>query len=140
MTYVAKLPVLRWLFFKLTIVQIGIARLSAHNLSLAFAIRRACYGSGVVRVVTVSAKLLKPVCTGEVSERFKEHAWKACVGEILPWVQIPPSPPLPLFCCIYRSWCLSWCLLCTGFPPVIGGKEACRHVQARQWLRQRNSR
>ena len=30
---------------------------------------------------------------GEVSERFKEHAWKACVGEILPWVQIPPSPP-----------------------------------------------
>ena len=34
-------------------------------------------------------------CTarGEVSERFKEHAWKACVGEILPWVQIPPSPP-----------------------------------------------
>ncbi len=30
---------------------------------------------------------------GEVSERLKEHAWKACVGEILPWVQIPPSPP-----------------------------------------------
>src|SRR5262249_15763389 len=23
----------------------------------------------------------------------KEHAWKACVGEILPWVRIPPSPP-----------------------------------------------
>src|SRR5438445_8165865 len=46
-----------------------------------------------VRVLTVSAKLLKPICTGEVSERFKEHAWKACVGEILPWVQIPPSPP-----------------------------------------------
>jgi hypothetical protein len=34
---------------------------------------------------------------GEVSERFKEHAWKACVGEILPWVQIPPSPPYPSF-------------------------------------------
>jgi hypothetical protein len=31
---------------------------------------------------------------GEVSERFKEHAWKACVGEILPWVRIPPSPPV----------------------------------------------
>src|SRR5882762_145739 len=30
---------------------------------------------------------------GEVSERFKEHAWKACVGETQPWVQIPPSPP-----------------------------------------------
>ena len=46
-----------------------------------------------VRVLTISAKLLEPICTGEVSERFKEHAWKACVGEILPWVQIPPSPP-----------------------------------------------
>ena len=30
---------------------------------------------------------------GEMSERFKEHAWKACVGEILPWVRIPLSPP-----------------------------------------------
>jgi hypothetical protein len=28
-----------------------------------------------------------------MSERFKEHAWKACVGEILPWVRIPLSPP-----------------------------------------------
>jgi hypothetical protein len=28
-----------------------------------------------------------------VSERFKEHAWKACVGETRPWVRIPPSPP-----------------------------------------------
>ena len=46
-----------------------------------------------VRVRSVSAKLLWPVDSGEVSERFKEHAWKACVGEILPWVQIPPSPP-----------------------------------------------
>src|SRR5258708_27721687 len=48
---------------------------------------------GRVRVLSVSAKLLGPVHSGEVSERFKEHAWKACVGEILPWVQIPPSPP-----------------------------------------------
>jgi hypothetical protein len=30
---------------------------------------------------------------GEVSERLKELASKASVGEILPWVQIPPSPP-----------------------------------------------
>src|SRR6202795_709607 len=30
---------------------------------------------------------------GEVSERFKEHAWKACVGETQPWVRSPPSPP-----------------------------------------------
>src|SRR5580704_1421927 len=37
--------------------------------------------------------LLKARRRGEVSERFKEHAWKACVGETLPWVRIPPSPP-----------------------------------------------
>jgi hypothetical protein len=49
--------------------------------------------SGDVRALTVSAKLLRLICSGEVSERFKEHAWKACVGEILPWVRIPPSPP-----------------------------------------------
>src|SRR5260370_34214186 len=30
---------------------------------------------------------------GEVSERLKELASKASVGETLPWVQIPPSPP-----------------------------------------------
>src|SRR5690606_6882987 len=30
---------------------------------------------------------------GEMSEWFKEHAWKACVGETLPWVRIPLSPP-----------------------------------------------
>src|SRR5215472_4886534 len=28
-----------------------------------------------------------------MSEWLKEHAWKACVGETLPWVRIPPSPP-----------------------------------------------
>src|SRR4030095_13543913 len=30
---------------------------------------------------------------GEMSEWLKEHAWKACVGETLPWVRIPLSPP-----------------------------------------------
>jgi hypothetical protein len=25
---------------------------------------------------------------------LKEHAWKACVGETLPWVRIPLSPPV----------------------------------------------
>jgi hypothetical protein len=30
---------------------------------------------------------------GEVSERLNEHAWKACVGETLPRVRIPLSPP-----------------------------------------------
>ena len=30
---------------------------------------------------------------GEVAERFKAHAWKACVQETVPRVRIPPSPP-----------------------------------------------
>ena len=30
---------------------------------------------------------------GEVSERSKEHAWKACVRATVPWVRIPLSPP-----------------------------------------------
>ena len=34
---------------------------------------------------------------GEVSERLKEHAWKACVLETVPWVRIPPSP-IHFFC------------------------------------------
>ncbi len=33
---------------------------------------------------------------GEVSERSKEHAWKVCVRlKGVPWVRIPPSPPIP---------------------------------------------
>src|SRR6187551_1351367 len=31
-----------------------------------------------------------------MSEWLKEHAWKACVGETLPRVRIPLSPPIPL--------------------------------------------
>ena len=34
-----------------------------------------------------------PLYPGQVSEWFKEHAWKACVREIVPWVRIPPCPP-----------------------------------------------
>src|SRR5580765_3978990 len=34
---------------------------------------------------------------GEMSEWLKEHAWKACVGETLPRVRIPLSPPTNLF-------------------------------------------
>jgi hypothetical protein len=30
---------------------------------------------------------------GEMSEWFKEHAWKACVLERVPRVRIPLSPP-----------------------------------------------
>src|SRR6185503_5640078 len=33
---------------------------------------------------------------GEMSEWLKEHAWKACVGETLPRVRIPLSPPIQL--------------------------------------------
>jgi hypothetical protein len=40
-----------------------------------------------------SGKLLNPT-PGEMAEWFKAHAWKACVGETLPWVRIPLSPPL----------------------------------------------
>ena len=29
-----------------------------------------------------------------MAERFKAHAWKACIGETLSWVRIPFSPPL----------------------------------------------
>src|ERR1700686_630232 len=36
---------------------------------------------------------MKRHCRGEVSERLKEIASKGSVGEILPWVRIPPSPP-----------------------------------------------
>ena len=32
-----------------------------------------------------------------MSEWLKEHAWKACVGETLPRVRIPLSPPTNLF-------------------------------------------
>jgi hypothetical protein len=31
---------------------------------------------------------------GEVSERFKETVLKTVVPETVPWVRIPPSPPI----------------------------------------------
>src|SRR6478672_4137587 len=37
-----------------------------------------------------------------MSEWLKEHAWKACVGETLPWVRIPLSPPVQ-YCCFLRN-------------------------------------
>ena len=69
-----------------------------------------------VRELSVSAKLLRPVHSGEVSERFKEHAWKACVGEILPWVQIPPSPPVFSFAKMLQD--------CARASQVAGGSAA----------------
>ena len=37
---------------------------------------------------------LRSAARGQVSEWFKEHGWKPCVAERLPWVRIPPCPPL----------------------------------------------
>src|SRR3954462_8616735 len=37
------------------------------------------------------------ILNGEMSEWLKEHAWKACVGETLPRVRIPLSPPNHLY-------------------------------------------
>jgi hypothetical protein len=34
------------------------------------------------------------ILKGEMLERSIRHAWKACVGETLPWVRIPLSPPV----------------------------------------------
>src|SRR5205085_2263772 len=42
-----------------------------------------------------------------MSEWLKEHAWKACVGETLPWVRIPLSPLFRLFTSVdvrFRLW------------------------------------
>ena len=44
-----------------------------------------------------------------MSEWFKEHAWKACVGGTLPWVRIPLSPPLEMKqTCRLRGSVLLW--------------------------------
>ena len=34
-----------------------------------------------------------PRLAGEMDERFKSHAWKACLGSNLTGVRIPVSPP-----------------------------------------------
>src|SRR5690242_3701309 len=34
--------------------------------------------------------------SGGVAERLKAHAWKACIGETLSRVRIPPPPPTSL--------------------------------------------
>ena len=39
-------------------------------------------------------KLKKKYFYGEVAERFKAHAWKACKGATLSRVRIPLSPPI----------------------------------------------
>ena len=44
-------------------------------------------------IIDVKCFIFKLDYTGEVSERLKEHAWKACERETAPRVRIPPSPP-----------------------------------------------
>src|SRR3954466_6938899 len=39
------------------------------------------------------SKVLCAIQNGEVAEWLKAHAWKACLGETLTRVRIPPSPP-----------------------------------------------
>ena len=48
--------------------------------------------AGGHRTIWRSCSRMKSACiaSGEVAERFKAHAWKACVGETLPGVRIPP--------------------------------------------------
>ena len=48
------------------------------------------------------AKDLARPCCGEVAERLKAHAWKACLGVTLTRVRIPPSPPF-----VYRKSLIS---------------------------------
>ena len=38
-------------------------------------------------------KINKECLDGEMAERFKAQAWKACVLSKVPWVRIPLSPP-----------------------------------------------
>ena len=57
---------------------------------------------------------------GEMAERSKAHAWKACVGETLPRVRIPLSPPF-IFCqLLIVRWLqyLLFCRSCFGSVPV----------------------
>jgi hypothetical protein len=53
---------------------------------------------------------------GEVSERLKELASKASVGGTLPWVQIPPSPPVFSFAKMLQD--------CGWASQVAGGSAA----------------
>src|SRR5580693_5920923 len=62
--------------------------------------------------------LLRQGC-GEVSERFKEHAWKACVGETQPWVRIPPSPPSSLLISLFRLFLKKYRFCALLCPPGI---------------------
>src|SRR5580658_2153245 len=53
----------------------------------------------------VAAGLLRKVRAGEMAERLKAHAWKACVRASVPWVRIPLSPPYTLVCSRFFMKC-----------------------------------
>ena len=71
-----------------------------------FGIRPIATSQSLGRRTGGDTKLLSPLVrpavgessesNGEMSEWLKEHAWKACVGETLPRVRIPLSPPISL--------------------------------------------
>ena len=58
-----------------------------------------------------------------MSEWLKEHAWKACVGETLPWVRIPLSPPIAVFSGQFR-------LLTRFYPSSVPHLASCARGQA----------
>ena len=64
----------------------------------------------VSRIEFKEASLQSPVFPGEMTERLKVHAWKACVCESAPGVRIPLSPLTSSM----RSRGSPWTLL--GFP------------------------
>jgi hypothetical protein len=66
-----------------------------------------------------------------VSERPKEHASKACVGETQPWVQIPPPPPAEIryLECWETMSITNWYLVRTKMVAVPLSTSCQLHVQ-----------
>src|SRR5579859_5953043 len=54
---------------------------------------RAAFHTGFAVPASAGKHLEAP--NGEMAERLKAHAWKACIGETLSRVRIPVSPPTP---------------------------------------------
>src|SRR3954469_19884275 len=77
----------------------------------------------IIRCDTARKRL---ILNGEMSEWLKEHAWKACVGETLPWVRIPLSPPSASTCAESHA----------SYIGMASGKGAEASAQAAHSLRQ----